>query len=89
MKKYSIIYHREELNFDQHCKLFPSEIIEKYRDIEITKQYIYYSPQETKIVFFVDENGDHFGQYATIEEATERFNFIKSISKEERKKHDQ
>lgn len=89
MKQYERIIHAK-MNFDEHCKMFPIETIKANKDVRVTKSLIPYCYETSTIVYFVDgTNGDSYGQYATKQEALERYNYLIKLSDEDRRNEDQ
>lgn len=89
MNKYLKIRHRS-MTFEEHCLCFPTEKIRGTKNIKVSKHYIPYDYETTKIVFFVDgTNGDSYGQYPTEKEALERYEYLKTLSLEDLKREDQ
>lgn len=88
MRPFETITHAP-LTFDEHCKMFPSERILSRDGVTVTKYVIAYSKEVSKIVYFVDgTNGDHYGQYASKEDATNKFKLMVGMKPESRSKFD-
>ncbi len=79
---FELIEHREML-FDDHCKAFPTEIIQSLEGIAVYKTVLPYSHRESTVVYFVtSKNGDEYGQFGTSGEAI----LAAMKAREERKK---
>lgn len=88
MKNFEKIEH-ETLDFDQHCLKYPSITVASGHGVYTQKCFIPYTHETTKVVYFVNgENGDSYGQYATLDEAIAQHEFIKSLPLAERRKYD-
>jgi hypothetical protein len=76
--------------FDEQNKHFPSETLEKTSDdLTLMKIYCPDTYRSTKVVYFVDCNGDHFGQFKTEAEARTKFEFMRTIPADQRNQYDQ
>ena len=80
-------YHHFEYLGDPFA--MSSELVIELNGVKLTKHYLAYAEKDVSLVYFIDgTNGDHYGQFPELNQALDRFHFLKKVPENERRQYD-